>query len=714
MALAPSVTNEQVIEPEVDKVGLFDYVDNLMEVPTDTDTTSKGGKSTNSSKGRNRHKNELPKAGGKLPKGEAGGVEKALKRLAEGQAEQSQTMEEIGSVLDLISSRLASGGDSRNQPSTSERLQDGGAHDSSQEGDSESDVDDMDMLVTNCMNAGVSKEKEQHDNDDCIDIDSLMADMREFFDEEDETGAEILPELAKSLNDGLAKSPNMEKLKPLMEKYKRPRNTELLVVPRVNEEIWNEARPHTRGRDLKLQQTQGLLFFQGSQERLPSERKRFPLWDYRTGKINPYTGHLQTGWFFRQAVIRHKTRPAETITSSSPYEQCYRASPTEDSGRRSRCTDGDSNLDNTTLVQQSTAITDRLPKDTTKITRPSYLEQQSNSQTSPVQKAETSSRQVIREAVQSEGISEQATDIILQSWRNSTHKQYGGYLQRWMLFCTQKDADPFSPPLRIGLDFLVELYKSGLSYSAVHTARAALSSVIVLENSIVFGQHPKVVRLMKVIFNLRPALPRYNVTWDVGIVLNYIKSLDVSESLKMLTWKLATLLLLLSGQRIQSLHLIDCRNVNVSDSDVKIRFGDLLKQSRPGYHQAELTLNSYPDQELCIVNTMSQYLRRTKELRGAQTALFITTTKPHRRASKDTISRWVKTVIRTAGIDMTVFAPHSIRSASTSSACRHRVPLKTILQTAGWKSNCVFAKFYCKPVSQTGSFGDAILESSVD
>ncbi|XP_067654424.1 uncharacterized protein [Haliotis asinina] len=259
MAVAPSVANEQVIEPEVDKVGLFDYVDHLMEIPTDTDTTSNGGKSTNSSKGGNRHKIERPKAGGKPPMGETRGVEKALKRLADGQAEQSQTMEKIGSVLELISSRLASGGDSRNQPSTSECMQDGGAHDSAQEGDSETDVDDMDILVENCMNAGGPKDKEQHNNDDCIDIDSLMADMREFFDDEDDTGADILSELAKSINDGLAKSPNMEKLKPLMDKYKRPRNTELLVVPRVNEEIWNGARPHTRGRDLKLQQTQGLL-----------------------------------------------------------------------------------------------------------------------------------------------------------------------------------------------------------------------------------------------------------------------------------------------------------------------------------------------------------------------------------------------------------------------------------------------------------------------
>ena len=37
------------------------------------------------------------------------------------------------------------------------------------------------------------------------------------------------------------------------------------------------------------------------------------------------------------------------------------------------------------------------------------------------------------------------------------------------------------------------------------------------------GTHPLVRRFMKGVFILRPALPRYNVTWDVNIVLNYLK-----------------------------------------------------------------------------------------------------------------------------------------------------------------------------------------------
>ncbi|XP_048249132.1 uncharacterized protein LOC125378194 [Haliotis rufescens] len=49
------------------------------------------------------------------------------------------------------------------------------------------------------------------------------------------------------------------KLKSLLDKYKRPKNVGNLLVPRVNEVIWNEAGPLTRARDIRMQHTQGMI-----------------------------------------------------------------------------------------------------------------------------------------------------------------------------------------------------------------------------------------------------------------------------------------------------------------------------------------------------------------------------------------------------------------------------------------------------------------------
>ena len=56
--------------------------------------------------------------------------------------------------------------------------------------------------------------------------------------------------------------------------------------------------------------------------------------------------------------------------------------------------------------------------------------------------------------------------------------------------------------------------------------------------------------------------------------------------------------------------------------------------------------------------------------------------KPFSPVSRDTISRWVKTIMPRAGIDTTKFKPHSTRAASTSAASRNAVPLENILTAA--------------------------------
>lgn len=224
-----------------------------------------------------------------------------------------------------------------------------------------------------------------------------------------------------------------------------------------------------------------------------------------------------------------------------------------------------------------------------------------------------------------------------------------------------------------------------------------------------------VIRLLKGIYNLRPALPKTGVTWDPEIVLNFLKTLSPVKSLnlKKLTFKTVTLLWLLTGQRGQSMQLIHIKNLTVTDHLVKIRFGDLLKSTRPGFQQEEIKVKAYaPDRRLCVVTVLKEYLNRTKMLRDENISqLFITSVKPFKGASKDTIARWVKTVMDLAGLDTQIFTPHSVRSASTSAALKANVPLQTILSTAGWTRNSTFAKYYNKPV-KSSDFSTKIIEAT--
>ena len=170
------------------------------------------------------------------------------------------------------------------------------------------------------------------------------------------------------------------------------------------------------------------------------------------------------------------------------------------------------------------------------------------------------------------------------------------------------------------------------------------------------------------------------------------------------------LMSLLSGQRIQTLHLVDIRNIEFRGDTVIVRVTELVKQTRPGYHLPEITFPSYNDKTLCVVTTLRVYLEVTRKLRKNQTKLFISHVKPYGPVSKATIGRWVKTTMYLAGIDTSIFKPHSVRSASVSRAHLKNVPLNTILKTAGWSNSCTFRKFYNKPCVNNTQYGEAILD----
>ena len=77
----------------------------------------------------------------------------------------------------------------------------------------------------------------------------------------------------------------------------------------------------------------------------------------------------------------------------------------------------------------------------------------------------------------------------------------------------------------------------------------------------VIGSYPIISRFIKGIFQLRMPTPKYLVTWDVSVVLGYLKTLSPknSLSLKQSTLKLAMLMALISFNRCHSLHKLDLR-----------------------------------------------------------------------------------------------------------------------------------------------------------
>ena len=165
-----------------------------------------------------------------------------------------------------------------------------------------------------------------------------------------------------------------------------------------------------------------------------------------------------------------------------------------------------------------------------------------------------------------------------------------------------------------------------------------------------------------------------------------------SISLKQLTLNLTMLLCLTTGQRGQTKHKFYVNYIQEMDDRYRITICEKLKQSKPRRHLAPIDLLSFhSDKKLCVVEHLKEYLQRTKRLREDHSQLLISYVKPFKPVSKDTISRWVKQVLESAGININKYSAHSSRAASTSSCKAKGLSLTVIMQSAGWSNSSTFA-----------------------
>ena len=119
-----------------------------------------------------------------------------------------------------------------------------------------------------------------------------------------------------------------------------------------------------------------------------------------------------------------------------------------------------------------------------------------------------------------------------------------------------------------------------------------------------------------------------------------------------------------------------------------------MKQSRPNYPVPPVIIPRYtPDEDICPLLCLEEYIETTKELRQ-DNVLFISTVKPHNSVGAQTMSRWIKTILEWAGIDVTFFKPHSTTQSASTAAFQASIPLDDILKMAGWSSAETFRRFY--------------------
>ena len=194
------------------------------------------------------------------------------------------------------------------------------------------------------------------------------------------------------------------------------------------------------------------------------------------------------------------------------------------------------------------------------------------------------------------------------------------------------------------LDFLTELYNTGLDYSAINTARSAISSILLSTGAVSFGSRPLVVRFLRGVYNSRPSLPRHTEIWDVRIVLDKLREMSPASTLalKELTYKLVMLIALVSAQRGQTIPLLNIKNMTKTGSSYFFAITELTKTKKPGHKADIITLMAFtPDIRLCVYHCLEEYIQQTEKLRSDDGQLFISFNRPHNKVSRETVRRWI-------------------------------------------------------------------------
>ena len=293
----------------------------------------------------------------------------------------------------------------------------------------------------------------------------------------------------------------------------------------------------------------------------------------------------------------------------------------------------------------------------------------------------------LRERYRGNNLSTEASELMLASWRTKSSQSYESHFWKWVRWCTEWGHNPISGPVADVANFLAYLHEESYQSRSLNSFRLAISSVLDTVDGMEVGNHPMISRLLK---GARPPLPRYTSTWDVQVVLRYIEDLgpSASLSLKLLTLKLVMLMALTRPSCSADLASLQLDRRHYKPEGIAFLTAVLAKQSSQGRTLRKFFFPSFPENDtLCPVETLHHYERSTAALwpKGIN-KLYVAIQKPHQPVASCTIAKWLKEILRLAGIDVSIFSGHSVRGASTSAAAGAGITMKDIMQAADWSS----------------------------
>ena len=318
------------------------------------------------------------------------------------------------------------------------------------------------------------------------------------------------------------------------------------------------------------------------------------------------------------------------------------------------------------------------------------------------------------------GMSANSAQYCLDNWHATTIHTYQYKVFSWIKFCDISGLDPHVFSGEKVMEFLIFLFEP--KGSTIKTIKSAYHVMRSLCNAagcpVPRPYHKQINMLLNGMFKRRPGLVKAKKSdvWDISILLDFFSSWksDNNLSLIRLGSKLACLIMLATMRRKIDLCQLDIKTLSWNADKTVCSFNLHLPtktyniNTKPGRHQSlqvltlqELKFDKFSplsDLKICPVQCLKEYVKCTGVLRRDHSGLFVITCEPFSPTRDRTISRWVKSIMALAGIDINLYSPHSFRSASSSKASHAGISLSSIMQKAGWSCKSTFVDHYLRNV----------------
>ncbi|KAG8539364.1 hypothetical protein GDO81_021012 [Engystomops pustulosus] len=333
------------------------------------------------------------------------------------------------------------------------------------------------------------------------------------------------------------------------------------------------------------------------------------------------------------------------------------------------------------------------------------------------------------------GLSHKVISTLKASRKPVTQAIYFRIWNKFVTFCGPEIPNQNSPNISQVLDFLQAGFDKGLKTSSLKVQISALSAFF----DSPLADHQWVRRFIRATSRLKPTIRIAVPSWDLSVVLNYLtgppfEPLD-SKNIKELTLKLTFLIAITSARRLGEIQALSIKEpyLKVSEDRITLMLDkNFIPKVSSSFHLSqEIILPTFcrnpktPKEEewhsLDVRRILLFYLETTRQWRKDSNILLQFSGKNKgTRASKSTIARWIKTVIKNAYVaqNMSILGTiraHSTRAMATSWAEKRGASINEICRAATWSSQMTFVKHYRLDLQSTKelAFGRKVLQAVV-